>query len=414
MIAARILLRPHTAEGTMPARPVLALALLAALAGCGADADQPTASAPAGVRSAARETAAGRWIALTRTILGRRETGPLGTARTFALVSVAQYDAVIAAGGAKDGGLHPSKAGAAAGAAAAVLRALYPVEAPVAAAQLAADAAYFPSLPSERDADFAAGVAVGEEVAAAVLARAATDGSRAVWTGTIPSGPGYWRNAAPPAPPLAPLWGRVRPWVLDSGDQFRPAAPPAFGSPEFAAALAEVRAITDARTPAQLRVAQFWQGASGPGGPMGHFGAVAGRLAVGHHMNEDAATRMYAVMYMAMMDASIGCWDAKYAYWYIRPHQADPAITTPVGRPNFPAYPSAHSCLSAAAVGVLSDAFPASARELHAQVEEAGVARLYAGLHFRFDITAGRALGFAVAREVLAHAPRANQPIPLD
>lgn len=401
----------------MPARPVLALALAllaAALTGCGADANQPTAAAPAGVRSAARETAAVRWMALTRTILGRREPGPLGAARTFALVSVAQYDAVIAAGDSREGGLHPSRAGAAAGAAAAVLRALYPAEAPVAAAQLAADAAYFPALPSERDADFAAGVAVGEEVAAAVLARAAADGSDAVWTGTIPAGPGYWRNAPPPAQPLAPLWGRVRPWVLDSGDQFRPGPPPAFGSPEFAAALAEVRAFTDNRTPAQLAIAQFWQGGSGPGGPMGHFSAVAGGLAARHHMDEKAATRMYAVMYMAMMDASIGCWDAKYAYWYIRPHQADPGITTPVGRPNFPAYPSAHSCLSAAAVGVLSEAFPASSPELHAQVEEAGVARLYAGLHFRFDITAGRALGFAVAREVLERAPRANQPIPLD
>jgi membrane-associated phospholipid phosphatase len=202
--------------------------------------------------------------------------------------------------------------------------------------------------------------------------------------------------------------------VLGGGDQFRPAAPPAVGSAQFLTALAEVRHYADNLTPNQLEIARFWQGGSGPGGPMGYFGAVATGLAAAHNMSERAATRMFAVMYMAVMDASIGCWDAKYAYWYIRPHQADPGITTPVGRPNFPAYPSAHSCLSAAAVGVLRDFFPAAAAELNAAVEEAGAARFYAGLHYHFDVTAGQEVGFAVARVALENAPRGQQAIPLD
>jgi membrane-associated phospholipid phosphatase len=85
-----------------------------------------------------------------------------------------------------------------------------------------------------------------------------------------------------------------------------------------------------------------------------------------------------------------------------------------VGRPNFPSYPSAHSCLSSAAAGVLTDLFPSATPDLQAQVEEAGVARLYAGLHYWFDITAGRDLGYSVARVVLSKAPRGNAPIPLD
>jgi membrane-associated phospholipid phosphatase len=141
---------------------------------------------------------------------------------------------------------------------------------------------------------------------------------------------------------------------------------------------------------------------------------VASGLVARQHLDERKAARTFAVMFMAMMDASIGCWDAKFAYWYVRPFQADPAITTPVGRPNFPAYPSAHSCLSAAAVGVLADAFPHAADELHAQVVEAGEARLYAGLHFRFDVTAGQELGFAVARVALARAPRGHEAIALE
>ena len=389
-----------------------------ALAGCTTDTITPTelatGNANRAVPAAERESSAQRWFTLTRAVLGRRTFSPLVTARIFALVSVAQYNAVVAAKDAKAGSLHPSEAGAASGAAAAVLRNVFPVEASTIAAQLAQDAAYFPTLPSERSADWAAGVAVGEQVAAAVLAHAATDGSTAVWTGSIPVGPGYWQNAPAPAQPIGPLWGEVRPWNLGSGDQFRSVPPPAFGSPEFLAALAEVRQFTDNRTPEQLRIAQFWQGGSGPGGPMGHFGVMATQLASAHHLNERAATRMYALMFMAMMDASIGCWDAKYAYWYIRPSQVDPLITTPVGLPNFPAYPSAHSCFSAAAVGVLSDLFPSAKRDLFAQVEEAGVARLYAGVHFRFDVTAGQELGFSVARVTLEQAPHGWQPIALD
>jgi len=395
----------------------LATALLGAAA-CTADpaivsGPSSRAAAAMAVPAAERATAAARWNALTRTIMGRREFGPLGAARSYALVSVAQYNAVIAAGEAKERGVHPSEAGAAAAAAAAVLAGLYPTEQAVIAAQLAADAAYFPALPSERDADFDAGVAVGQAVAAAVLAHAATDGSDAVWTGTIPTGPGRWVNAPPPAQPVSPLWGRVRPWHMTAGDQFRPTAPPAFGSPEFLAALAEVRRYTDARTPEQLRIAQFWQGGSGPAGPMGHFGARAVELAARQHLDERQATRLLAVMYTAIMDASIGCWDAKFAYWYVRPFQADPLITTPVGRPNFPAYPSAHSCLSAAAVGVLAAFFPAAAGELQAQVEEAGLARLYAGLHFQFDIDAGRQLGYDVAALALEQAPVGHGAISL-
>jgi membrane-associated phospholipid phosphatase len=417
----------HVQELSMSTRTPLALLITLALAACGdrarpivaPEAAPDLASGAAGRATAAAErattrtTAAARWNALTRTIVGRREPGPLGTARTFALVSVAQYDAAVAAKRGKAGRVHPSEAGAAAAASAAVLRALYPAEQALVDAQLAADRTDLPSLPTERDADFAAGEAVGREVGAAALARAATDGSNAVWTGAVPVGPGFWRNA-PPARPLGPRWGEVRPWFMTAGDQFRPAAPPAFGSAEFLDALAEVRRVTDALTPAQLQVAQFWQYASGPGGPIGYFGAVARGLAAREHLDERHTARVLAVVHAAMMDASIGCWDAKYAYWYVRPHQADPLIATPVGRPNFPSYPSAHSCLSAAAVGVLAGLFPRAADDLHAQVAEAGVARLYAGLHFRFDVDAGQQLGFAVGRLALERAPRGLAAIPLE
>ena len=102
------------------------------------------------------------------------------------------------------------------------------------------------------------------------------------------------------------------------------------------------------------------------------------------------------------MDAAIGCWDAKLTYWFIRPPQADPAITLipAIGLPNHPSYPSAHTCFSGAAAEMLGVFFPAKTDSLDAMVHEAGLARMYAGIHYRFDVDMGQQLGRQVARFV--------------
>ncbi len=387
------------------------------LAACGPDAERsnpvgPAIAAQMSGPASARETASARWVSLTRNLLAGAEPSPLGTARSDALVSVAMYDAVVATDGPSSGPMHPRQAGAAAGAAAAVLRTLYPSVQAAVDAQLAADQSYF-SGPSGRVDEFLDGVATGEQVAAQVVAHASSDGSSAVWSGTAPVGPGYW-TSAPMVPPIGAAWGQVRPWYMTSGDEFRPPAPPAYGSGAFLSALAEVQDLSRNATPEQLQIAVFWAYGSGPGGPMGYFGSVASDLATKRHMDELAMSRLFAVLYTGMMDASVGCWDGKYAYWYVRPYQVDPTIPTPVGRPNFPSYPSAHSCFTGAAVEILSSYFPAEESWLRAMVPEAGVARIYGGLHYRFDVDAGRDLGYAVGRLALQHAPRGKQPIPLD
>jgi len=396
--------------------PLAGLVAALGLAACTDASRVPTAPdaarSAAGAPAAERVTAAARWNQRTRAIIGRQRASSNAAARIFALVSVAQYDAVIAAEDAKARGLHPSVAGAAGTASAAVLARLYPAEQAFLDAQLAEDAAYFPTLPSERDADFVAGAAVGRTVGAAVLAYAATDGSNARWDGTSKAGPGFWTPGS--LPPQDASWGDVRPWLMTSGDQFRAPAPPAVGSPEFLADLAEVRDFSDHPTDERLRIARYWASEYGPGGPAGFFGDYAAALVTRQHLDERRAARVLAVLHMAIMDASIGCYESKYEYWYLRPYQADAAIATPVGRPNFPSYPSAHSCLSSAAAGVLAALFPAAADDLHAMVEEAGVSRIYAGLHFRFEITAGQQLGYAVAALALRLAPDGHRPIPLD
>ncbi len=395
----------------------LTLVLLAVVSGSGCSdsaSTEPSVVAEGPALSANESTASTRWMVVTRNIVGRREVGsPLVTARTFALVAVAQYNAAVAAGTTKGSGKPPSEAAAVSSASAAVLRALYPVEADSINAQVVADKMYFPNFASEAPFDFAAGTTIGQTVATAVLSRAATDRTDAVWTATTPTGPGYWSNI-PPAQPVSPRWGEARGWLLISGNQFRPIAPPMFNSPQFQSALAEVKTMTANRTAEQLTIAQFWQFASGPGGPMGYFTELATGFTTAQSMNERKTARVYAVMHMALMDASISCWDAKYAFWYVRPFQADPTITTPVGRPNFPSWPSAHSCLSAAAAGVLTGLFPSASSMLSAKVAEAGDARIYAGLHFRFDVSAGQEIGGKVAALALTRLPAAGSAIPLN
>lgn len=146
-----------------------------------------------------------------------------------------------------------------------------------------------------------------------------------------------------------------------------------------------MRFICDNRTPEQLRIAEFWADGSGTATPPGHWNQIASDLIAARDLNELRAARIVALMNMAQMDAGISCWDTKYAYYLLRPYQADPAITTPVGRPNFPAYTSGHASFSGAASEVLSYFFPDQSGALRAAAEEAAMSRLYGGIHYRFD-----------------------------
>ena len=205
-------------------------------------------------------------------------------------------------------------------------------------------------------------------------------------------------------PPAGATMGGVTPYLLTSGQQFRPPPPPAFGSPAFLADLNEVSAFATNRTPAQQANALYWNFPTGTFTPVGYWNVVAAEYVAANSLDERAATRAFALTHAAMMDALIGCWDAKYYYWTPRPSQANPLITLSFGLPNHPSYPSGHSCVSAAAATVLGSLFPDRAMELDAWVTEAGLSRIYAGIHYRFDINAGRNLGDAVGRWAIGHA----------
>jgi membrane-associated phospholipid phosphatase len=277
-----------------------------------------------------------------------------------------------------------------------------------------------------------AGVAVGQGVAARLLAARADDGALAAGPVVAPgTSPGSYRPAPPKfAPPVFTGWGRVSPFVLKGPAQFRPVPPAPPGSSSYARAVNEVRDkgrdIAPARTADQTAAAQFW------GAPIWNFwNEIAQGAAVRHGSDLVHTARLFAVMDLALADDVIAFYDAKYHYAVWRPvtaireadgdgnpRTAGDSTWTPLSAtPADPSYPGAHSAVSAAAATVLASFFgdrdrltvtsevvPGATRTFRsyrAAATEAGLSRIYAGVHTRLDHRAGAVLGRRVAAFVL-------------
>jgi hypothetical protein len=345
-------------------------------------------------------TASVRWGAITRDYiaskLGDAKPNQGAAFRAFAYLSLADYRAAVAAREAHGRPPHASPQGAVAAASAILLGALFPADAGFFEAQLALQENDLAASDAARRS-FVAGEVLGRSVGIEVVQSARTDRFDTPWTGSVPTGPGLWSSDFdPPRPPLQPLLGQMRPFFMESGSQFRPGPPPTFGGPQYLAALAEIRRFSDSRTAEQLAIAQFWSLTTGSL-VAGFWNEEASTLIERYHLDERRAAHTLALMHMAAMDANIACHDAKFTYWLIRPYRADPAITTPIGRPQHPSYPSNHACMSGTSAYVLGALFPADAARLAAMANEAGESRLYAGIHYRFDKEAGLRIGRQVA-----------------
>ena len=364
----------------------------------GASSDAARAASPI----VADHTPAVRWNELARTLVADNRIDPPMASRYYALLGVAQYAAArkaIDAGGRSDHD-RPSRdalLGAVSAASAEVLAAEFPNDMPRIRAVEQADAAPF-TVRGAQPKFFFAGREMGRLAAAKVLSDAKSDGADGQWRGTVPVGDGFYAGATP----ARPYWSTVRPWFLRSSDQFRPPPPPSFGSAEFLAAVAEVRRISDTRTPEQLAIATFWADGAGTMTPPGHWNRIAGELVEKYGLGDVEAAQVFALLGMTLMDAGIACWEAKYAYWFLRPWQADPLITTPIGKPNHPSYPSGHATYSGAAAEVLGALFPAERESVRAMAEESAMSRLYGGIHYRFDNDQGLVLGRKVGALALA------------
>src|SRR5207247_1783677 len=336
---------------------------LAVLTGCADHASAPTGVSLAASRSGLPFTAglaSAAWQATEASLVAQANLSPVVAVRAYSLVGVAQYLAVQRAEGRDGGGGREqleSDRGAVAGASAVVLTYLSPSQAQALEAMVNGQAN---TSPGGVHPAFGRGAAIGRAIGGEIVARARTDGFTNAFIGTIPVGSGLWISNTTPATIAGGQLPGVTPWFLTSASQFRSAPPPAFGSAAFTAALAEIRQISDTRTAEQVRIAAFWaQGVGTPTTPA--FWIQRATAGINEHgLSEREATHLYALLTATMADAQIGCWDAKETYWFIRPWQADVAITVvpAVGRPNHRAYHSGHSCLSASRAGVLRTLSP--------------------------------------------------------
>ena len=283
------------------------------------------------------------------------------------------------------------------------------------------------------------GIALGTSVGQKILNSRANDGSNAVVNYTPGTAPGDWQPTPPKfAPAQTPQWGLVTPFALKSGSQFRPPPPPALTSAAYTAAFNETKDFglvnSTVRTPAETEVARFWEGKAGTPGLPGYWNEIAQSAAESRGNTLDQNARLFAELNVAVADAVIGHFDAKYTYNRWRPITAiqlagetgnpdtvaDPNWQPLLNTPPNPSYVSGHGVVSGAASTVLTHFFRTdnvsfsltsddlqgvthSFTSFSAAAAEAENSVVWGGIHFRFDVTAGQALGQSVAQYVNQH-----------
>lgn len=376
----------------------------------------------------------GPWIDLSLQLTAESIEEPPAASRGYALLAVAMHDATLAAwhwkyaydrrppevadalGLDTSAPSYPSHHAAVAGAAAQMLAYLFPDHPRGRFEELAREAADSRVWAGRNyRSDVEAGLELGRTVAEDVIARARNDGSSRVWDERHPEGPQFW--AAPPGrleAPVLPLAGTWQTWVLESGSELRPGPPPEYGSPRFLEEAAEVMMIGNNLSDERRRIAKTWAGEVGTPLPPGLWNRIALSEVRRSRLSPPRAARVIALLNVALADAGVAAWDCKYAFWSPRPAEAirglnlhsgwEPYITTPL----FPSYVSAHSAYSGAASEVLSSVFPNRALEFSAMAEEAGMSRIYGGIHYRSDHVRGLELGREVGRLAVEKDERMN------
>ena len=414
---------PEATMKSVPIRLVIA-ATLVFLVACAEHATSPAAARRAATTSLRAATdavgasdavpASVNWEATAASLVASRSISPIAAARAYGLLGIAQYGAAVEASPSGDvDDADASNAsprahfyemrGAVAGASAQVLSYLFPFDVARIESQVATEGSAG-SLGMQQQ--FAAGLAIGRRLGDVVVARgradgfANADGTPKVWDpSTLPVGPNIW-HMDPDATPHVPAgfqFPTMRPYYLTTNDQFRPPPPPA----DLTAGASAVAAVVNARTPEQAAIAVFWALPAGTITAIGYWDQLTAGYIAQYGLDERQAAHVFALVNSAASDATIACWEAKYTYLELRPWMVDPTDLTHdkliIGRPNHPSYPSGHSCASSAVATVLESFFPAESATLAQEVAQAGMSRIYGGIHYFFDISAGQALGSAVA-----------------
>ncbi|MFI0454049.1 vanadium-dependent haloperoxidase [Actinomadura sp. 6N118] len=366
---------------------------------------------------------------------------PTASARSFAIVQGAVYDAVNAIAGtpykpyliaprSRPGDSAPA---AVATAAYRVLLWLFPGQADSLRAQYEKSLAAISDGRSERG-----GIAVGEATAAAMIDARRNDGAFSDATWPVGTAPGQWRPTPPGFLQTGAWFATLKPFVIGDPGDYRSPGPPALSSAAYARDLNEVKtfgsATSTVRTPDQTEAATWWDD------PRLVEWAIKRQLATTHRLGTLQTARMFAMVDVAAADALIACYQEKKFWRFWRPVTAIPLADTD-GNPATDAdpdwtplrttapsaeYPSGHACFTSATTASLRKFFGRDNLSFSAYSADSGTtrrytslskamaelvqARIWAGVHYRFASKDGDQLGAAVTRDVLNHAfgPRNN------
>ena len=352
--------------------------------------------------------------------------------RSFAIMHAAIYDAVNAIDGTHKPYLvrlsashFASQEAAAAAAAHEVLVKLYP------SFQATLDTQFQQALAQLPKGGQADGNNIGNTVADRILALRANDGSNNPPARYVfGNAPGDYQSTPPNFPPQPQFtsWSRVTPFALEAADQFRPGGPPKLTSDRYADAFEQVKSLGIAGSTTasadEALTGRFWNGAI-----QNYWNEIAQMAALAHDLKTAENARLFALLNLSFADGVIAFYDAKYTYNFWRPvtairaaatdgnpdTDADPNWLPEVGNTTpDPSYPGAHAVISAAGAEVLisffhkrhfelavtSEVLPGVVRSFTsfpAAADEATLSRIFAGVHFLFDLTTGQRLGSDVA-----------------
>jgi hypothetical protein len=282
-----------------------------------------------------------------------------------------------------------------------------------------------------------AGMAVGEAAAAAMIALRSADGSASpAFYLPASSDPGQWQltPSCSPAGGAFLHWRNVSPFRIRTSDQFRSDPPPALTSNKYAQDYNEMKEVGDINSierPAdRTDVARFYAVVS----PVAAFNSAARQVASARHASLSENGRTFALLNMAISDGAISVFETKYHYTFWRPETAihagatdgnpktdpDPGFVPLITTPCFPSYPSAHGTLSNSARAVLERIFGGGHQSITLSTsalpgvilhytkfkeitDDIADARVYGGIHFRFDQEAGSREGRLVGKYVYEH-----------
>jgi hypothetical protein len=382
------------------------------------------------------------WNTILLDAVRTASSAPPLAGRNMAMVHAAIYDSVNSISKkyssyrvSIDAPAGTSQEAATAAAAHRTLVGLYPAQAGKFDAALRSSLAKIPDGKAKQD-----GIALGQQVADQIISLRNTDGITKVVQYTPKTDLGSWVPTPPAlAAALAPQWPQVTPFAMTSGSQFRPPGPPALEGAKYAEEVNYVKEIGKidslTRTADQTAIAKFWANGAGTFTPPGHWNQIAEETATLTGQSLEDSARLFALLNIALADAAISCWDAKYEYNLWRPvtairqadtdnnpnTTADPQWLPLVTTPPFPEYMSGHSTFSGAADAVMSSVFGSdfgfgdkgdrsvnslrTYQNFSEAADESGMSRLYGGIHFMSanvdGLSAGRNVGNYVVQNFL-------------